>query len=168
MSADAVIAAGTFYPGDVDLTIEAIAQSIRDADETLPEFTEANVIVIDPEETAQKIDRAIQVAVARAKGLALLVVSDGAAENAEPELDTPRPRIGFELQLFIARARTRAAKDARGPLNLCGALAKHLHHRAIRVQAAPCFEEITFRGWSPIEDDTYHAWAISFDREMQL
>lgn len=168
MSADPITATGTFYPANIDLTIEAIAQSIRDADDTLPEFTDANVIVIDPENSAQEIDAAIKNGVQKAKGIALLVIGGEDAANADPDGASPRPTLTLALQLYLARRRTRRQASASSPLNLCAALAKHLHHRAIRIQGVECFDEITFTGWSTLPDDEYHAWEILFEREIQL
>lgn len=167
MNADPIKAAGEFYPGDVDATIEAIAQSIRDADDDLPEFTEKNVIVANPEDTPEKLDGALKTA-AKAKGIALLVVGGEDAENSEPQADTPRPTLPIDLQLYLARRRTRRGKSERSPLMLCAALAKHLHHRAVRVQGVDCWDEVTFISWQSVPDDTYHRYDISFDREIQL
>lgn len=168
MSADPIIAAGDFYPGDIDEMLAAIRQVIVDADDDLPEFTARNVVVIDPEETAQSIDAKIKKAVAMAKGVCLLVVSDGAAENVDTDSDVPRPRIDLELQLYLARNRVRRASDARSPQAMCAALAKFLHRKELSVSDAAQGDEFIFRRWTPIPDDTYHAWAIGFDREMSL
>lgn len=168
MSADPIVQEGSFYPGDLDSTLEAIAQSIRDADAALPDFTEANVIVTDPEETAQEIDQKIKRAIQKAKGIALLVVCDGVGENADSDGETPRVVLDLELQLYLAKRRTRRSATAARPQDLCAALAKHLHHRAVRVQGTELYDEITFRRWAPIADEEYNAWTIHFDRELQL
>lgn len=168
LSADPITQTGEFYPGDIDATMAAIAQSIIDADATLPEFTAANVIVTDPEETAEDIDKKVKAAIAKAKGVALLVVASEDAENAEPDAATPRPRITFELQLFLARRRVRRPAGSRTPLVLRAALAKHLHSREIRIQGMPFWDRIVWRSWAPLEDADYQAWSITFDREIQL
>lgn len=163
-----IIAQGTFYPEDMDAMLSAIRQVIVDADSDLPEFMDANVIVIDPEESAQAIDAKIKAAVAKRKGVCLLIVSDGAAENVDPEGETPRMRIDLELQLFLARRRTRRAASDRTPQDLCRALAKFLHRKELSVSSAAIGDEFIARGWAPLPDDDYHAWVISFDREVQL
>lgn len=166
MSANPIAVNGTFNPDGFDPMLAAIRQAIIDATGTgIDEFTTANTLVVAPDETDQGIDSMIGTAVAKAKGLCLLLVSGG-AKNPDPSAPGPRLTLTLELQLYVStRIRARGTTSV---LALLAALARTLHHAQIRISGFPWYEELRVMGFDPLADDDFTAYAINIERDFQL
>jgi hypothetical protein len=131
----------------------------------LTDFTEDNVTVIPPEATTKQIDAAIQHAIARHKGLSLLMVA-GSGKN--PDQDAPGPRCAIELELQLYTLPVKRPKGSRSALELVTALMRGLHDQQIHITGFPWFEEIKFQSFDPLPDADFVAYSITFEREMSL
>ena len=156
---------------EMDPMLDAIAQMIIDTEvsaETgadLSDFTDRNVLVIAPEADSKDIDKGIDAAINKAKGLCLMLIA-GSAKNPDAEAPGPRAVIELELQLYV-HPKMRPA-GSRTALELVGALMRGLHDAQIRVTGFPWFEEIRWTGFDPLPDNDLTAYSITFEREMQL
>lgn len=156
---------------EIDPMLDAIAQMIIDTQvsaETgadLSDFVERNVFVIAPEADSKDIDRGIDAAINKAKGLCLMLIA-GSAKNPDPDAPGPRAVMDLELQLYVhPKLRPKGSRTA---LELVGALMRGLHDAQIRVTGFPWFEEIRWTGFDPVPDNDLTAYSITFEREMQL
>lgn len=131
----------------------------------LVDFTEKNVHVIPPEAESKQIDEAISAAVAKAKGLCLLIVG-GSGKNPDPESPGPRMTVSMELQLYVLPKRR--PDGSRTALELAVALMRGLHDAQIRPTGFAWYEEIRCLGFDPLPDDDLVAYSLDFAREMQL
>lgn len=166
MSASPIAPDAEIYPDVIDPMLAAIRQSLVDAtDGVLAEIGERQVTVVAPDETDQGIDAAIRMAMARNKGLAILLVA-GAGKNPDPDAPGPRMTLTIEAQLFVS-TRIRG-RDATSPLELCGAIAKHYHHLQVRISGFPWHEEIRVTGFDPLPDPDFTAYFITLERDFQL
>ncbi|MEO5712992.1 MAG: hypothetical protein ABIT37_05850 [Luteolibacter sp.] len=169
---------GEFYPGEIDPTLVAIAQSLVDAGASDPlagwtpeqwavlaEFGEKQVVIIMPDETDAGIDAAVKTAVARTSGLCLLIIP-GSGKNPDTESTGPLVTLEIEMQLFVA-TRVRG-KNAVSVMSLVGAVAKFYHLSKIRVSTFAPYEKLKFLGFDPLKDEDFTAFAINFQREMML
>ena len=164
--ATAIGVTGDFYPDELDPMLGAIRQAIIDATgDAMNEFTAVNVLVVAPDETDQGIDAMIGQAMARAKGLCLLLVSGG-AKNPDGNAPGPRLTLALELQLYVStRTRTRGSRSV---LELLAALMRVLHHAQMRISGFPWYEDIRVMGFDPIADPDFVSYTINLEREFQL
>lgn len=168
MSADPIQQVGEFYPDTIDPMMAALRASIVAAGEqgsALAELGEQQVIVVDPADSDQSIDDRIKMAMAKTKGLALLLVS-GSATNPEKEAPGPRINLQIEMQLYVSQ-RIRA-KDAKSPMQFICEIAKHYHGAELRISGFPWYERVFFTGFDPMADPDYTAFVLNFEREFQL
>lgn len=159
---------GEVSPDEIDPMMAAIRQSLVDAGapgSALAEFGEHQVVVVPPDATDKGINAAIDMAMAKNKGLCLLLIT-GSGKN--PDTDAPGPVINLtlEAQLFVS-TRIRG-KSARAPLALLTALAKFYHHAEIEIRGIPWYERIKFLSFDPLEDPDFTAYSLTFEREMSL
>jgi hypothetical protein len=155
---------------EIDPMLASIADFIAEAGvlpsgADLSDFTARNVTVIAPEATAKQIDAKVQDAIARHKGLSLLVIGGG-GKVADADAPGPRLTVELELQLYV-HPRLRG-EGSRSALELVAALLRGLHDAQIRVTGCSWFEEIRATGFDPLPDEDFTAYSISFEREMQL
>lgn len=154
---------------DIDPMLAAVRKVIVDtqvrADNgaDLTEFTAKNVMVIPPEATESAIDKAIQKAAAKSKGLALLIIG-GSAKNPDTDAPGPQAVIDLELQLYVHPALRKAG--SKSPLELTVALMRGLHDARIQVTGFPWYEEIRWLGYDTLADDDFTAYSISYERQM--
>jgi hypothetical protein len=161
----AIQAASTGYPADADSILQAIVDAIVTEDDTLAEFTAANVTLVWPQDAPKKVDDLVQDTLAKCKGLSLLVMP-GDATNPEIELPGPRMMCEFELELYVHPAlRADAAASA---LELTVALARFLHHKVIEIAGFTWHEIIYINGWSLQPDPDFTVYAIRGVRDMQF
>lgn len=156
---------------DLDPMLKAIRAVIVDTQISpatgadLTEFTDKNVTIIPPEATTKQIDEAIQHAIAKHKGLSLLMVA-GSGKNPDPDAPGPRCAVELELQLYThSKLRPNGSRTA---LELVFALMRGLHDAQIRITGFAWFEELKFQGFDPLPDDDFVAYSLTFEREMSL
>lgn len=155
----------TGYPGDLDEMLVVIANILINANTQLPELTAENVTVLPPEKSAKEIDDLIQDHMAKAKGLSVVIIAGG-GENVEKELDQPRFKVDFEIQLFshpVLRA-----NNARTPLVLMLEIIRLLHGAQVEIAGYGWFERITSESFAPLPDPDFTAYSMIFAREMQF
>jgi hypothetical protein len=155
---------------ELDPMLQALAQFIADAEITpsgadLSDFGPKNVTVIAPEAEDKEIEEAIEVSVAKAKGLALLIIG-GSGKNPDPLSGGPRIVVELELQLYVFPKKR--PKGSRTALELAVALMRGLHDAEIRATGFPFYEEIRWTGYDPLPDPDCIAYSLTFDREMQF
>lgn len=155
---------------EIDPMLAAVADFIAGAGvlpngADLTDFGPKNVTVIAPEATAKQIEAKVQDAIAKHKGLSLLVTGGG-GKNPDKESPGPRMVVELELQLYL-HPRLRPA-GSRTALELVVALLRGLHDSQIRVNGFPWYEEIKADGFDPLPDDNFTAYTLSFEREMQF
>lgn len=168
MSADAITQNGEFYPDTIDPMMDAIRASIVAAGapgSALAELGDQQVVVVDPADTDQDINDKIKTAMAKNKGLALLLIA-GNASNPQKESPGPRVQLEIEMQIFVSQ-RIRG-KGAIKPMQFVCEIAKHYHRAEVRISGFPWYENIYFTGFDPLPDPDFTAFAIRFDREFQL
>lgn len=159
---------GDYQPGDVDPVLDAIRQSIIDAGEPgspLTEFGEKQVVVVSPDETEKTINQKIAEAMAKNKGLCLLLIG-GNATNPDKEQEGPVLNLELEMQLYVSSGIR--GKGARPVMTLICELARMLHHSRIRPSSHHWWERIFFTGFSPLPDPEFTAYSITFEREITL
>lgn len=155
---------------ELDPMLQAVASYLVEA-QVLPngtdlvDFTAKNVHVIPPEAESKQIDEAIGAAVAKAKGLCLLIIG-GSGKNPDPESPGPRMTVSMELQLYVLPKRR--PEGSRTALELAVALMRGLHDAQIRPTGFAWYEEIRALGFDPLPDDDLVAYSLDFEREMQL
>jgi hypothetical protein len=157
--------AATGYPGGLDDMLVVIANILINANTELPELTNKNVTVIAPETSAEEIDKMIQGHMAKAKGLSVVIIAGG-GQNVEKDLDQPRFKVDFEIQLFshpVLRA-----NNARTPLVLMLEIMRLLHGAQVDIAGYGWFERITANAFSPLPDPDFTAYSMTFEREMQF
>lgn len=146
--------------------LSAIRTALIDAEEgVLAEFGAAQVIIVPPEETEKSLNQRIATAMGRSKGLALLLVA-GSAKNPDPEASGPLLNLALEMQLFVSTSIR--GKAASAPLELVVGIARTLHHAEIGVTGISWYERLKFLGFDPLADEEFTAYALTFEREMQL
>jgi len=164
--ASPITVSGTCHPDAFDPMLAAIAAAITGASGgAIDEFTAANVLVVAPDETEQGIDAMIGQAIARAKGLCLLLVS-GSAKNPDTSAPGPRLTLSLELQLYVS-TRIRA-KGSRSVLELLAAIMRTLHHAQIRISGFAWYEELRVIGFDPVGDPDFTSYTINLERDFQL
>jgi hypothetical protein len=164
--ASPITVSGTCHPDAFDPMLAAIRQAVIDATGgAVDEFTAENVLAVAPDETEQGIDAMIGQAMARAKGLCLLLVS-GSAKNPDTSAPGPRLTLALELQLYVS-TRIRA-KGSRSVLELLAAIMRTLHHAQIRISGFAWYEELRVIGFDPRPDDDFTAYTINAERDFQL
>ena len=168
MSADPIKLTGEFYPDTIDPMMDAIRASIINAGAqgtALAELGEQQVVVVDPADSDKDINDKIATAMAKTKGLALLLIA-GNATNPQKEAPGPRIQLEIEMQLFVSQ-RIRS-KQAIKPMQFVCEIAKHYHRAEVRISGFPWYENLYFTGFDPLPDQEFTAFAIRFDREFQL
>jgi hypothetical protein len=158
---------GTIDATEIDPMLAAIRQSLVDAtDDWAAEFTAKQVVVISPDDTDEGITAKINKAVAMKGGLCLLIIA-GDGKNPDKTASGPLCVMELEMQLYVS-SRVRG-KDARSALALVSALARFYHHAQITVPSGvDWYEKLYFTGFTALPDPDYTAYAISFEREMEL
>lgn len=155
----------------VDPFLAAIRQIIVDTQimpgsgADLSDFTAGAVVVLPPEAEEKEIQAEVDVALAKSKGLALLIVG-GDASNPDKEAPGPRCTIELEMQLFVHEKLRK--KGSRTPLELVVALMKGLHDAQIRVTGFPWYDEVRWLTYGPLADDDFVAYTLTFEREMSV
>lgn len=168
MSAEPIQQNGEFYPDSIDPMMDALRASIVGAGiagTALAELGEGSVIVVDPSESQQSIDKKVNTMIAKNKGLALLLVS-GSATNPAKESPGPRINLQIEMQLYVNQASR--GKKAISPLQFVCEIAKHYHLAEIRIAGFPWYERVFFIGFDPLDDPEFTAFVVNFEREFQL
>lgn len=159
---------GDYQPGEIDPVLDAIRQSLVDAGapgSALAEFGANQIVVVAPEETEQSLDAKIQQAMAKNKGLCLLLVG-GSATNPNKEEEGPVIILTLEAQLFVS-TRIRG-KGARPVMELICEICRFLHLARIRPSSAHWNERIFFTGFTPMQDPDFTAYILTFEREITL
>lgn len=165
-TATAITPTGTFYADSLDPMLAALRQGLIDATGAiLDEFGADQVVVVPPEETDAGISAKIATAMARNKGLCLLLVPGG-GKNPDSSAPGPRMALAVEAQLYVS-SRIRGA-HARSVLELLGALMKFFHHAQLRISGFPWYEEIRVLGFDPLPDPDFTAYVLNLEREFQL
>lgn len=158
---------GTIDATEIDPMLAAIRQALVD-NETgwAAEFGEKQVAVVPPDATEQGIDAIIKTAIGRTSGLCLLLIA-GDGKNPDKEAPGPLCNVELEMQLFVS-TRMRA-KTARSPMELVSAIARFFHHAKIAVPDGPdWYETLKFLGFTALADTDFTAYAITFERELEL
>ena len=158
---------GTRDATELDPMLAAIRQSLVDStDGWTAEFGAKQVVVVAPEDTEQGIDAAVKTAAARVGGLCLLIIA-GDGKNPDKSASGPLCNVELEMQLFVS-SRVRG-KNARPVLALVAGLARFFHHAKISIpDGTDWYETIYFLGFTPLADPDYTAYALSFERELEL
>jgi hypothetical protein len=141
------------------------ANALINANTELPELTNKNVTVVAPEQSAEEIDKMIQAHMAKTKGLSVLIIAGG-GQNVEKDLDQPRFKIDFEIQLFASPVMR--GSSARTPLVLMLEIIRLLHGSEVQIAGYGWFERIAATAFAPLPDPDFTAYSITFEREMQF
>ncbi len=158
---------GTIDATEIDPMLSAIRQSLVDATEGwAAEFGAKQVVVVSPDDTEQGIDAAIKQAMGKSTGLCLLII---AGDGKNPDKDAPGPLCNVELEMQLYVSTRMRAKTARSPMALVSGLARFFHHAKLSVPDGPeWYETIKFLGFTALADPDFTAFAINFERELEL
>jgi len=158
---------GSIDATEIDPMLAAIRQSLVDATEGwTAEFGEKQIAVVAPDETDAGIEAMIKTAMGKTSGLCLLIIA-GDGKNPDKTAPGPLCNVELEMQLFVS-TRMRA-KTARSPMALVSALARFFHHAKISIpETMDWYETLYFLGFSTLPDPDFTAYALSFERELEL
>ena len=157
---------GSVDPGEIDPMLASIRQAIIDASTgVLAEFGEKQVAIVEPDETEKSINAKIETAMGKGKGLSLLLIA-GEGKNPDPDAPGPLLNLTLEIQLFVST--NIRGKGANAPLSLVVGIARTLHLAQIGVTGVSWYERLKFQGFAPLPDPDFTAYALTFEREMQL
>jgi uncharacterized hydantoinase/oxoprolinase family protein len=162
---NAIAATATGYPAGLDEMLVVIANILINANTELPELTNKNVTVVAPEKSVEEIDKMIQDHMAKAKGLSVVIIAGG-GQNVEKELDQPRFKVDFEIQLFSSPILR--SSSARTPLVLMLEIIRLLHGAEVSIAGYGWYERITSNAFAPLPDPDFTAYSMMFEREMQF
>lgn len=162
----AITVSGSIEPGEIDPMLEAIRSAIVLSQVgVLAEFGETQVVIVPPDETEKSLNAKIALAMSRSKGLCLLLIA-GDGKNPDPDAPGPMLNLALEMQLYVSTAIR--GKSATAPLSLMVGIAKLLHHGEIGLAGISWYERLKFLGFESMADPEFTAYALNFEREMQL